>query len=471
MGKHSSRVFLVGLFFGDGKPNNVSEFLNKFTDELVSMDRSMKINDVDCSVLVESIICDAPARAYVKGIKYPGGHYACDRCTVKGDHDMKSFGGTRYFEIDCDERTDHSFRSQQHSYHHRERCPLDVLDINLIRDFPLDYMHLVLLGVVRRVLKMWFPDARQKKHAYFDVHALRAGKAQVAIRRIVRCGKSSAVEFQRRPRSFADLNNFKATEFRCIVLYLFPFIFFKLFVNQFVYDHFCLLVVAMRILCNENSSPSSVRFARDCLRTFVSESEHIYGKSFYVYNVHSLIHLADDYERFGNLDSISCFPFESFMQKVKRYVRRPGGELAQVAKRVAEEELWTENVKNSFDFVKLKDERYTGRIGDFTGHNLRHYRQVSVFGKTIKVDSNDDAVQTKDGFGIVKNIFRSGDHVYLAVCMFTAYADIFLYPCRSSDVGIIFGCSISSECSVVHIRNAAKCFKLVLRDDDKVFFS
>ena len=471
VGKYSCKVFLVGLFFGVGKPSSVSEFLEKFIHELVSLNGYVRINDTDCSVVVDSIVCDAPARAYVKGIKYPGGHYACERCTVKGIHDRVHYGGVRYFENNSSERTNDGFRALVDRNHHRESCPLNVIDMDLVRDFPLDYMHLVLLGVVRRVIKMWFPDAKQKKHECFNVHAIRAGKIEVAINRIVRCGKSSPCEFQRRPRSFADLNYFKATEFRCIVLYLFPFVFFRLFVNPFVYDHFCLLVVSMRILCNENSQRSSVEFARRCLRKFVEDSEDIYGKSFYVYNVHCLLHLADDYERFGNLDSISCFPFESFMQKIKRYIKRPGGELAQVAKRVIEEDLWADEGQNTFDFVELADERFTGPTGGFQGENLRHYRKCSIFGKTIKVDSNDDAVRVKDSYGLVQNIFRCGDHVYLAVCMFTDYSEVFLYPCPSSDVGIVFASKISSEYSVMHIREAAKCFKLELKDDNMTFLA
>lgn len=36
------------------------------------------------------------------------------------------------------------------------------------------------------------------------------------------------------------------------------------------------------------------------------------------HNVHGLIHIADDYERFGPLDNISAFPFENFMKNLKK---------------------------------------------------------------------------------------------------------------------------------------------------------
>jgi len=45
---------------------------------------------------------------------------------------------------------------------------------------------------------------------------------------------------------------------------------------------------------------------------FVEKSEEFYGKTFAVYNVHSLTHLPDDVEHFkGSLNNVSSFPFEN----------------------------------------------------------------------------------------------------------------------------------------------------------------
>ena len=46
----------------------------------------------------------------------------------------------------------------------------------------------------------------------------------------------------------------------------------------------------------------------------------IYGRSQFVYNVHGLIHLASDAKQFGTLNNISCFPFENFLQKLKKLI-------------------------------------------------------------------------------------------------------------------------------------------------------
>lgn len=49
------------------------------------------------------------------------------------------------------------------------------------------------------------------------------------------------------------------------------------------------------------------------------------------FNVHSLLHLADDAAEYGCLDNISCFPFENYLGHLKRIVlqnsTRPAAQL------------------------------------------------------------------------------------------------------------------------------------------------
>lgn len=47
---------------------------------------------------------------------------------------------------DFRKRTDTTFRARLHQKHHKGLSPLIELDLNMTTGFPLDYMHLVLLG-------------------------------------------------------------------------------------------------------------------------------------------------------------------------------------------------------------------------------------------------------------------------------------------------------------------------------------
>jgi hypothetical protein len=64
---------------------------------------------------------------------------------------------------------------------------------------------------------------------------------------------------------------------------------------------------------------------------FVSQFGELYGEDHLVYNVHCLVHIADDVAILGRMDNFSAFPFESFLGKLKRLVRRPNSLLQQLS--------------------------------------------------------------------------------------------------------------------------------------------
>ena len=58
-------------------------------------------------------------------------------------------------ETKCPLRTDSSFNAQSDEEHHKETSPLSTLNFGMVAAFPHDYMHLVCLGVTRKLLKLW----------------------------------------------------------------------------------------------------------------------------------------------------------------------------------------------------------------------------------------------------------------------------------------------------------------------------
>ena len=75
------------------------------------------------------------------------------------------------------------------------------------------------------------------------------------------------------------------------------------------------------------------------LSYFVAKSKRIYGESFTVYNIHNLLHLADDCQNLhSSLNDISAFKFENYLQVIKKSIRNANNPVAQIAKRKLEVE-------------------------------------------------------------------------------------------------------------------------------------
>ncbi|XP_012057680.1 PREDICTED: uncharacterized protein LOC105620805, partial [Atta cephalotes] len=64
----------------------LAEFLQLFVDEYLNLkNNGFSINKQPLQINIHAVICDAPARAYVTCIKSHNGHFACGKCTVKGE--------------------------------------------------------------------------------------------------------------------------------------------------------------------------------------------------------------------------------------------------------------------------------------------------------------------------------------------------------------------------------------------------
>ena len=69
----------------------------------------------------------------------------------------------------------------------------------------------------------------------------------------------------------------------------------------------------------------------------MSNASKIYGKTFTTYNIHSLIHITDDVQNHGvDLNQISSFPFENYLQVLKKIVRNSQNPVVQITKRIKE---------------------------------------------------------------------------------------------------------------------------------------
>jgi len=75
------------------------------------------------------------------------------------------------------------------------------------------------------------------------------------------------------------------------------------------------------------------------------------------------LHLSDCVRLFGSLDNFSAFPFENFMQKLKKMVRKSSQPLQQVIRQIVEDNILrpSKNTDNNL-FKELLMEHSDGPI-------------------------------------------------------------------------------------------------------------
>jgi hypothetical protein len=132
--------------------------------------------------------------------------------------------------------------------------------------------------------------------------------------------KFTPCEFQRRPRSLSELEHFKATEFRSLIIYFGPYL-LKSYLPVAYYNHFLLLHFSIYVFVS-NRFTHLYSLAARCIDIFVSKMERLFGKESMSYNVHILRHLHEFVLMYGPLDQHSSFPYENHLSHIKRRVKK-----------------------------------------------------------------------------------------------------------------------------------------------------
>ena len=320
--------FVVALYYGSTKPNNVSEFMMDFLREY----KELHENDLDFHgklfrVNLKVFICDSPARSFIKCIKQHNAYNSCERCVIKGTWE----GRVVFNDVQIsDSRTEEGFRSHIYHDHQTGISPLIEHNIPCIESFVLDYMHLVCLGVTKRLLIFLKSGPRKCKLSSRQINEISDCLLHLTM----------PSDFARQPRSLNDLERWKATEFRQFLLYTGP-VALRTVMKPEMYQHFLCLSVGISILLIDNDDRRNhfLAYAHQLLVYFVQHCKNYYGDTFTVYNVHNLIHITADVERFQcSANAISSFKFENYLQSIKKKVKNASNPIVQVSKRLKEYE-------------------------------------------------------------------------------------------------------------------------------------
>lgn len=109
-------------------------------------------------------------------------------------------------------RTDQSFIDRRNPEHHQRLSLLEErLNIRMVSQFRLEYLHLVCIGVMKRFLMQLLEIGNRGKLMDENIKAFKNTLAWV--------GQFIPREFNRKPYQFKKISHLKATELRIFLLY------------------------------------------------------------------------------------------------------------------------------------------------------------------------------------------------------------------------------------------------------------
>ncbi|XP_044578594.1 protein PFF0380w-like [Cotesia glomerata] len=203
----------VGIYQGHSKPRSFEEFFDDFITEAENIIKKggIKFNNMIIPIRFRCFIGDAPARAAVLNHVSHVAKTPCSKCTVEGITSKRS---SRFPGINYQCRSDEKYRNLTDVDHHINVSSISKLPINLVEQVPFEYMHLVCLGVTKKLVEtVVFGKCKPNKLQQFEFDFL--------ANRLLTLQNYCPREFARIPRELDKIHTFKATEFRQLLLYTF----------------------------------------------------------------------------------------------------------------------------------------------------------------------------------------------------------------------------------------------------------
>ena len=241
----------------------------------------------------------------------------------------------------------------------------------------------------------------------------------------------------------------------------------KIFSKQ-QYANFIKFASAMRLLISTKTFEVDVLFCSELLKKFCNECLILYGKSFMSYNVHSVIHLVEDFKLFGSLDNVCCFPFESYLGLIKNYVKSGNNPLQQVAFRAYHE-------NSNIVFMSRMDcfranSRFANKMeGAPEFHKCSNTRVCSHFrviylnsGCQININSDADCtISLNNHIAKVVDAYICDGNKYLVIRKYQTVKNFFKKPFNSKQVQIYKVSNLSDDYNIIAFSvNLYKCMLL-----------
>lgn len=349
--------FVIGVFQGEHKPD-CNEFLRQFVDDINALIiNKIKYNNEFIDIELGHFCCDTPAVSFIRGSKGHTGFSCCVKCKQRGIY----LDSCMVFpQVTIEDRNDEDFRERMDPEHHVKDSILETIHgIDMVRCFPVDEMHIVHLGVTKKLVSFWIK--------IFNKNQINAVNDRTNI-----VEKLRPFEIRREIRLLSDVGRFKAKEFRTFLLFTGPVI-LKDILDTKYYRHFLLLHYAMRKLSLKNCL-DDIQSIQQLLVEFVKEFRTLYGLNKGTYVVHSLIHICRDVQHFNLCPhKFSAYNYENNNGKIVKNIRLKRNIAQQIHNR-AVENLKNISITNRNQSIQLQRKSVTNGHIFFERMIVKGYR-------------------------------------------------------------------------------------------------
>jgi len=330
------------IFVGPSKPDQT--FLDDFAHEMSAISsKEICFGTITIPVQILGFTADSPARCLLKQIVGSSACAGCERCESRGKRINSKLCFPNYIEGKL--RTHDDFiRGQDTAHHHGPSVFSSIPNVDMIRQFFLDPLHLCDEGVGKRLLCKYFFD---------NFSDLKLSQSQLALIEddILKAKTCVSADFERPLVSITLFSQWKGVTFRNFFSYFGPVI-MKQYLQPVVYEHFLKFCCAMRILRNRRQCllDTEICKAEELISQFVKDYDSLVGYNDTVYCVHSLLHICEDVKLTKlPLDDFSCYSFENAWGGLKNLLKSPKLPAAQLTKRLRERECYFKMYEKFYD--------------------------------------------------------------------------------------------------------------------------
>lgn len=329
-------ILVVGLYYGECKPDPFELLfpllfdLSRLYNDGIQMVVNGKVHDF--LPMLTHCCCDSPARATVQNFKYATGTDACPICLHPGDRNKENGRiRIRYGK----QKEESKLRNHIETVAHAKKtihgvkgmsCLMTLPEFDIIRSVPIDYMHNVLLGSLKRLLSIWFGDLKVDTK-FKPISKQNRNKLNS---RLIALKPYYCIKYK--PRSLDCRLQFRAIEFKYLLFYYLRYAAMNLIDKKYV-DHFEKLSAAIYILTKTVVREDDLLLAEKMLNEFSDLFEEYFGISAVTMNIHLLRHLGQVVRNSGPLWSYSVFGFESNMGILSRYASGSSHVIDQIARK------------------------------------------------------------------------------------------------------------------------------------------